>query len=249
MYTKDDLKRQMAALAVRPEDTVLIHSSMKAIGHVEGGADTVLDAWMEYLAPGLLVLPTHTWETIRWDGGHEYDQAESPVCVGALPELFRRRPGVLRSLHPTHSVAAYGHDAAAYIAGEERAESPCAREGCWGKLLDRRAVILLVGCGLDKCTFIHGVEEWCNVPNRLRDALPYTVRASDGRTLTVMQHNHLNAPSENYPLAEDALVHSGALTYGRFGDARVYRLDAQGCCDTVSRLLAEDSGLFDDPAE
>ena len=43
-YTKQDLKRQLEEAGLRDTDTLLIHSSMKAIGGVEGGADTVLDA-------------------------------------------------------------------------------------------------------------------------------------------------------------------------------------------------------------
>ena len=43
-------------MTIEPSDTIMMHSSMKAIGDVEGGADTVLDALSEYLAEGLLVL-------------------------------------------------------------------------------------------------------------------------------------------------------------------------------------------------
>ena len=60
-YTKADLKHDLAAMGLTGNETILIHSSMKSIGPVEGGADTVLDAWMEFFAEGLLLLPTHTW--------------------------------------------------------------------------------------------------------------------------------------------------------------------------------------------
>ena len=49
VYTKNDLIGQIEALGIRSNDTVCIHSSMKAIGEVEGGADTVLDAFIHYL--------------------------------------------------------------------------------------------------------------------------------------------------------------------------------------------------------
>jgi aminoglycoside 3-N-acetyltransferase len=52
MYTKQELKRDILNIGIKEEDTILIHSSMKAIGEVEGGADTVLDAFMEYLQAG-----------------------------------------------------------------------------------------------------------------------------------------------------------------------------------------------------
>ena len=57
-YTKADLKHDLAAMGLTGNETILIHSSMKSIGTVEGGADTVLDALMEFFAEGLLLLPT-----------------------------------------------------------------------------------------------------------------------------------------------------------------------------------------------
>lgn len=65
MYTKENLKQQLHSMKLTGKETILIHSSMKAIGEVEGGADTVLDAWMEYFADGLLLLPTHTWANVN----------------------------------------------------------------------------------------------------------------------------------------------------------------------------------------
>lgn len=116
-YTKQTLQQDLAAMGLTGTETILIHSSMKSIGAVEGGADTVLDALMEFFAEGLLLLPTHTWQFIDQD--HPvFDVRRSPCCVGILPELFRQRPGVVRSLHPTHSIAACGRGAAEYLAGE-----------------------------------------------------------------------------------------------------------------------------------
>ncbi|MBN2534211.1 MAG: AAC(3) family N-acetyltransferase [Spirochaetales bacterium] len=81
---------------------------MKATGKVEHGAETVLDAFIEYMADGLLVFPTHTWVQIN-SGYNIFNPLTEPYVV-ILTNLFRKRPGVLRSWHPTHSVAAPGRD-------------------------------------------------------------------------------------------------------------------------------------------
>ena len=60
-YTKEDLKSCLQRLGLTGNEAIMVHSSMKAIGEVEGGADTVVDALMEYFAEGLLMTPTHTW--------------------------------------------------------------------------------------------------------------------------------------------------------------------------------------------
>ena len=81
-YTKADLKHDLAAMGLTGNETILIHSSMKSIGTVEGGADTVLDALMEFFAEGLLLLPTHTWRFIN-EENRMFDVRRSPCCVGA----------------------------------------------------------------------------------------------------------------------------------------------------------------------
>ena len=58
MHTKESLKRDLAAMGLAPNDTILVHSSMKSVGEVDGKADAVLDALMEYFAQGLVVFPT-----------------------------------------------------------------------------------------------------------------------------------------------------------------------------------------------
>ena len=52
-YTKADLKHDLVAMGLTGNETILIHSSMKSIGPVEGGADTVLDALMEFFCGGI----------------------------------------------------------------------------------------------------------------------------------------------------------------------------------------------------
>lgn len=157
-YTKQDLKQQLQEAGLKETDTILIHSSMKAIGEVEGGADTVLDAWMEYFGKGLLLLPTHTWAQMSPE--HPvYDPEREESCVGLLTNLFRKRPGVVRSLHPTHSMAAFGREAADYVEGEENCNTPCTPGGCYDRLRQVKGKVLLAGVGHERNTFIHSVEE------------------------------------------------------------------------------------------
>lgn len=166
MYTKAELKQQLQNAGLTGKETILIHSSMKAIGEVESGADTVLDAWMEYFADGLLLLPTHTWANVNAE--HPvYDYRSTPSCVGLLTNLFRQRAGVVRSLHPTHSLAGFGKGAAEYLAGEDENNTPCTPGGAYDRLKDCGGKILLVGVGHERNTYIHSVEEVLNVPNRL----------------------------------------------------------------------------------
>jgi len=247
MYRKADLKKHLEQLGVLPQDTLLVHSSMKAIGPVEGGADAVLDAFSEYLAEGLLVLPTHTWAQINAEY-NIFDVENEPSCVGLLTNLFRKRPGVVRSWHPTHSVAALGRDAREFASGEEQFDTPCPREGCYGKLYDRRAKVLFLGVPLTRNTLIHGVEEWAKVPRRLAEHhQPLKIRTPDGRLLDRPMRRHrapIRGISDNYDKLEEPLLALGIAVRGRIGDAESILIDVAPMVDLTMEFLRRNPDLF-----
>lgn len=246
LHTEETLLQQLAELGIDPKGTLLVHSSMKSIGQVEGGADTVLDAFSTYMKDGLLVLPAMTWSYINRNNPYFYVN-ESESCVGILTELFWRRPNVVRSLHPTHSVAALGKDAKSFTEGDEKFDTPCARGSVYGKMLDRQGQILLVGVDLRRCTFIHGIEEWMDVPGRVSDHHEqlYTV-LPDGTKISAPQRRHTSSWSEHYWKVEEVLAKRGAITYGKFGDADVIVCDTVKMYQDISKMLAIDLDLFGD---
>jgi len=247
LHTKESLQKQLELLDINGTGTLLVHSSMKSMGQVEGGADTVLDALSAHMKDGLLVLPTHTWSYIKADNPKFYVE-DSPVCVGILPELFRKRPGVVRSWHPTHSVAALGSDATAFTDSDHHYDTPCARGSSWGKLLDRRATIMLVGVDLKRNTFIHGVEEWVDIPGRLTDhhEMLYTV-LPDGTEISVPSRRHCGLSwSEHFWKVDEVLERKGAMHKGQFGDAVVRVCDAAAVAEVITEMLKDNPDLFSD---
>ena len=58
MHTLQQLKQELAALGIQPGDTVLMDSSYKSLGGIEGGAKGFFEAFLELLGEkGSLVLP------------------------------------------------------------------------------------------------------------------------------------------------------------------------------------------------
>ena len=252
MFSKARLGIDFDALGIDTAGTLLIHSSMKAIGPVEGGAEAVLDLWMEAMRGGLLVLPTHTWRDIGVQEGQKqvFDPQTEPSCVGILTNLFMKRPGVLRSFHPTHSVAAYGGDAASFVAGEENTRTPLPRHGCWGRLYDRNAAILFVGATMRTNTIIHGAEEWAEVPNRLGDKpAALKIKLPNGLIADCPQYRHYTPPevrdvSAQYGKLEVPFLALGIAREGRFGNARCIVYNAKPGIDLTLDFLKRDPDLF-----
>lgn len=256
MYSKNDIINSLINIGIRRTDTLLVHSSMKSIGKVENGADTVVDAFMEYMKEGLLILPTHTWAQIS-DDYNIFNPETEPSCVGILSNIFRKRPNVIRSWHPTHSVAACGVDAAEYVAGEEKWDTPCPRGGCWGKLYDRKAKILFIGCSLRCNTFLHGVEEWNSIPMRLADIYQQLkIVTPGGRIIDRPLRRHYNPlcdVSEHYGKMLEPYSCLGIANKGFIGDAESILCDAVGMADLTILFLKRNPDLFIDnnpvPAE
>lgn len=266
-YNKQQLKNQLESMGLKGDETILIHSSMKAIGAVDGGADTVLDVWMEYFKNGLLLLPTHTWKTVNADNP-VYNPYTTPSCVGLLTNMFMKRDGVIRSLHPTHSMSGYGKNAAEYLAGEEYNNTPCTPGGCYDRLKEVGGKVLLVGVGHERNTYIHSVEEVLNVPNRLSDMpmelvielqeesnnsgkLPPYNR-DDGwkkhtdnklcRKVYVRKHYNAQQPhiSEDFVKLNKIFLDRGVVRKVKFGNADSLLCDAKGMFNIVRQVIAPD---------
>ena len=270
-YNKQQLKDQLESMGLKGDETILIHSSMKAIGAVDGGADTVLDAWMEYFKDGLLLLPTHTWKTVNADNP-VYNPYTTPSCVGLLTNMFMKRDGVIRSLHPTHSMSGYGKNAAEYLAGEEYHNTPCTPGGCYDRLKEVGGKVLLVGVGHERNTYIHSVEEVLNVPNRLSDMPmelvielqeesnnsgklpPYNrdegwKKHTDNklcRKVYVRKHYNAQQPhiSEDFVKLNQIFLDSGVVRKVKFGDADSLLCDAKGMFNIVRQVIAPDPGCI-----
>ncbi|MCL1842250.1 MAG: AAC(3) family N-acetyltransferase [Defluviitaleaceae bacterium] len=248
MHTVESLVKDLGKSGIDAGGTLLVHSSYKSIGECENRGDTVIDAFIEYMGGGLLIFPTHTWETVRIEKDNVFDHACAPSCVGILPDLFMKREGVIRSLHPTHSLAALGEGAEEFVSGEEFTRTPCPRNGCYGKLYDRNAQILFLGCELSKNTYLHGVEEWNNVPNRLRSE-PHELFIKIGdRLISCPQYRH-HYPggdiSENYKKAEPIFIEKGAASYCKIGDAHSVLCDAVRMADIISEILQSNPNFFE----
>lgn len=166
--TRSRIAGAVRELGLARGDVVLAHSSLKSFGHVDGGADAVIDALLDVLGPdGLLIMPTFTRcrvDSTRKEPAEPFDPEETScrARTGVIPDTFRRRPGTRRSLHPTHSLVAFGRRAEEFVAeGERRTFDP---EGPYGRYARWNGKALFLGAGLGSNTTVHCAEDWMGLP-------------------------------------------------------------------------------------
>jgi aminoglycoside 3-N-acetyltransferase len=162
-----DLAAGLRRLGLGPGEIVFFHSSLRSLGHVSGGADAVVDGFLDAVGPGgTVVAPTFTLLGRVGPFGSWYDHETSPSTVGTITETLRRRPQAVRSFHPTHSVAAIGREAEAVTAGHRHAhgrvspwcDAAFAHDSPLDLLARRDAWYVLLGVGFHVQTVMHYVE-------------------------------------------------------------------------------------------
>jgi aminoglycoside 3-N-acetyltransferase len=113
MLTKDQLIDQLAKTGLRRGDLFMVHSSYKSLGGVEGGVDTVIDAFLELVGPeGTALFPTFHFRS--WTENHYFDIMETQSGMGAITEAARTRKEAIRTPHPIYSFSVFGKHAKEY---------------------------------------------------------------------------------------------------------------------------------------
>lgn len=122
-YTHEKLIQDFSTLGIEKADILFIHSSFKSLGQVEGGAGTVIAALESVIGKdGLILMPSFNLLPSREERVQSWDVEKTPSTVGWLTEFFRQMPGTYRSDHYSHSVAARGKGAEAFVADHLRCE-------------------------------------------------------------------------------------------------------------------------------
>ncbi len=231
----------LRALGIRQGGVLLVHSSLKSLGFVPGGARTVISALRVCVgSDGTLAMPAHCWDWVS-KGLRRIDIRTTPSCVGTITEVFRRLPAVARSLHPTHSVSAIGPRAAWLVAGHEDADTPCGDGTPYAKVIESGGEILFLGCGLDRNTAFHSLEAMANVPYLLRDdAEPFELVDGQGRVLQRTIRRHRERIPRRFSEMEEALDNAGALARGKIGNAPCLLIDGRAMRDALLPQLERD---------
>ena len=187
--TRAEMAAGLARLGIAQGDTLFIHSSLKSLGYVEGGAPAVIRALQDAVGPqGTLLLPTYYLPggTVRATCAmpdYVFDPRRHGTHMGRLPEAFLASANVRRSIHPTHSVSAWGRHAADLTEAHHRAPSIFGMDSPWQRFIGcDQAKVLGLGISMGPVTFYHALED------AMGDAFPVPVWEDDTKLLACLDH-------------------------------------------------------------
>lgn len=179
-----DLVQGFQACGLAKGQTVIAHCSVKRLGFVTGGAETVVRAILDVIGEeGTIAAPSQTWKNldpstgVHWQEPQEwwpairehwpaYDPLVTPsIGMGAVAETIRTWPGSKRSAHPARSFAAVGKHAE-FITEHHDLSNIFGEGSPLDKLYQLDARILLIGVGYDKNTSLHLAETRAAFPGK-----------------------------------------------------------------------------------
>ena len=241
-YTEKDLTKAVRELGVKKNDILIVHTALKSVGSIEAEgkkpAVALIDALRTSVCEGLLMIPAFTYANIR--EVPVFDVRRTMPCIGGVPNAAVELANaawdagdktVVRSLHPSHSVVAFGKDAYSYVADDERVETPFPSFSTYGKLITLPGKILFIGVPLSSNSFIHALDEWLE-PTGVHSPIDVTVIDYSGRKIPRRAARCQGFPTTFEPYLKEA----GALTYGKIGDADAILCDSLLCAQVVREM-------------
>lgn len=226
-----DILDGLKQLGVRAGDLLVVHSSLSSFGHVDGGADAVVDALVGAVSPGGSVfVPTYTYAKLP------FDVATTPSFDGAITEAVRRRPGASRSHHPTHSLAGVGPDAAAILKGHENT-TPFGPDSPLWRLWQRDARVLLIGVDHRANSMIHVAEESLQLAylDRTRVA---PILTPDGTVKEIVIRR--GGCSATFNRIDGPLRTAGQVREVLVGQSRLMLANARDIVETAAAMMRRD---------
>ena len=239
-----NFKKQLQDLGINAGDVVLMHSSMRAL-KTNRMPEEVIEDVISCIGPeGTLLIPALTYSNVDVVNPY-FNVKETEPCIGLIPCIFLRMPGVVRSLHPTHSVCAYGKKANELTMLHILDETPVGPYSPLRKMLEYKGKILFIGEILSACTFMHGIEEIANVPYVLeKKQTHYFLEDENGTVIEKNMYAHDFAGyKQEYQRIKDILTFPDIKT-GKVGEADSYLIDASVLMKKALEKLENDPFYF-----
>lgn len=244
--TRTSLAEDLRRLGLTPGMVVLVHSSLSALGWVNGGPVAVIQALMDVLTPeGTLMLPAHSgdlsdpaewnsppvpaeWHQIIRDTMPAYDPRFTPTRgLGRVAELFRTFPDVTRSGHPCVSFAAWGAQAQ-FLTENHRLNWSLGEDSPLARLYDLDGRVLLLGTGHDNNTSIHLAQY------RVNDAFPVIRQGApmirDGQRQWV-EYQDLELETDGFEEIGNSFQSIGGIITGQVGSAEAQLMRQRALVD------------------
>jgi aminoglycoside 3-N-acetyltransferase len=234
----------LQSLGAFKSDLLLVHSSLSACGSIDGGPATVVNALRSWITDrAALALPTHTWSYPDASGvAPVYDFKSTPSVVGTITNYYWRQPDIVRSQHPSHSIACSGPDAEEFCRDHELRETPCGSGTPYLRIAEGNSSVLMFGATMDSYTLYHTAEDSAEVPYLyMPEQVTLRTRGADGEVREIKMWRQDMGVARRFEATTDWLAEQGLLVRRKLGLGELlYIPDARALHETVVETMRRD---------
>jgi aminoglycoside 3-N-acetyltransferase len=254
-YDAADLHRALRRLGIAETDTVLVHSNFEPHSGFKGTPADLANAFATFFGDrGNLLMVSIPFRGTAYDHlalNKTFDVRKTISMMGLVTEMFRRRPGTLRSLHPTHPVLAAGKDAAWLVAGHEDCLYACGPGSPFEKFAQLGGKILFFDVGFGAITFFHHVEHLVKdqIPAPVYDDRLFEVPVVDaaGVKRTVKSYAYSKNLPRRAEKLEDEMRRRGTIRRGKVGNSRMLLVTAADVLACQTAMVKAGNYPYDIP--
>jgi len=242
----EQIKKDLKQLGIREGGVLLVHSALGSLGKFPDKATILTNALFEVLGEsGTLLMPALSYEIVTKENP-VFDQLNTPSNVGYLTEYFRQQPGVIRSLHPTHSVSGKGPLASKILGENFKDTTPCGKHSPFVKLRETKGQVLFLGCGMKPNTSMHAIEELVIPEYLYSEEVVFTVKQSNGEktNMKVLCHD-FEGWVQRYDRLEK-LLSSPDMKKGKILNAGCHLVETEPMWKTAHKMLKKNPLYFID---
>ncbi len=253
-YGPADLADALAGLGVRRGDTLLVHSSIRQTSGFTGNPQDVIGCLLEAVgAEGNLLMVSLPFRTSAYEYLREdplFDVRRTMSQMGIISEIFRRRSGVRRSLHPTHPVLAFGKDADWLVRDHEKSTVPCGVDTPFGKFRQLGGKVLFFDVPFDTFTFIHHIEDLLegSLPFPVYRDEPIPARVVDDRGMTLVVPTRVFSEkavtTRNPSVLESRLRKKKLLGHAKVGRTRLMLVKSEDAAREALEMAAQGTFFY-----
>jgi len=254
-YEAADLLRAIRSLGVAPGDAVMLHSAFEPHHGFRGSVNDLINVFLQAVGPSghllMVSLPYRSSSLAYLQSGKRFDVRRTPSMMGMVSEIFRRRAGVLRSLHPTHPILVFGPQAKQFVAAHPLCRYPCGPGTPFDELARADGKVLFFNAEFGTMTFFHWLEHMVHqqLPFALYTDEPFEVPVIDAdgnsRTVTTYAFTLDAIRRRRFERFEQAMHERGAIRSRRVGNSRLLAVDLKDAIACTQDMLRAGRLFYD----
>lgn len=246
--TAEKLQQALISLGIAKGDILLVHSAFRPLKIFFSNAEEIIEMLEDLIGPeGTLLMPALSYLHVT-EAEPVFDEVKTPGNCGYICETFRKQSGVIRSLHPTHSVCGRGKYAREILSGHELDHTPCGAQSAFAKLPKYNGKILMLGCGLAPNTTMHAIEERHKPTYLLKpNPIAYKIHSKEKGYFIMNSYPHdFKGVGQNYPRISEILTQK-TLNHVKVKDITLDLIDSKELFKKASEALEKDLFFFVKP--